>query len=64
MIHKAIKSNAKKQNENKNQVPNKKANYVINYDKNLTPESVQKFEKEPMFELDSPEERKNVKVEF
>ena len=49
MIHKAIKSNAKKQNENKNQVPNKKANYVINYDKNLTPESVQKFEKEPMY---------------
>lgn len=49
MIHKALKTNAKKQNDNKNPVQNKKINYVINYDKNLSPESVQKFEKEPMY---------------
>lgn len=46
MIHKALKNNQPLPYNNNQYQPNTGTNYVINYDKNLRPESVQKFEKE------------------
>lgn len=52
MIHHALKNGEHVNNSSKQRTKNKGINYVINYDKNLQPESIQKFEKEqqqPMY---------------